>query len=639
MRDGARTSTSASRSVARPNAGREARVPRRALCLAFLIPCVLGLGAAAGDDFADAECQHGVSYFGDFKYPQGFAHFDYVNPDAPKGGTLVRSVGAGFNNFTPFIAKGVSVPGITVIGEQIAYDSLMRPSDDEVGVFYGNLAGCIEVNDDVTEVRMVLRDEARWHDGAPVTATDVKFTFEHIRDHAFPGVKAAFAPIEEVVVQGAKDVLFRFRWPMNVNVVTALGKVAILPEHYWRDRDNSATTIEAPLSSGPYRVGRFELGKFIEFQRVDDYWARDFGFAKGQHNLDVIRYEVYRDATVQREALRKGLIDVFFEGNAALWATGYDLPARDQGLLELRIHDYHEYMGIIRALAFNLTKPRFQDVRVREALTLAFDFDWMNDVLDYGTYERPESFFHGTFLNAGGLPTAGELELLEPFRDQLPERVFTEPPFAESGTGRLRGRQALLRAQALLADAGWTQRPGAGLVNEAGEVFEVEFLVAGPARELLPYIARLERLGIAARIRVLEAAQYINMRRQNKGDAVFGSLATAMPPNQEVAAYYASNSHGNANFARLASPVVDALVARVLSATDRDSLLAASRALDRVLYWGFYFIPVRAVEGQRLVLWSKFGKPETLALSGGFPATWWWDPTRAARVEKALTAD
>ncbi len=604
--------------------------------LTLLIGCTFGLDAAA--DLAEAECRHGVSYFGEFKYPEGFAHFDYVNPDAPKGGILVRSIGASFNNFTPFIAKGVSAPGIGVIGEQIAYDSLMRPSDDEMGVFYGNLAECIAVNDDVTEVRMLLRDEARWHDGMPVTATDVKFTFEHIRDHAFPGVKAAYAPIEAIVVLDDRNVLFRYRWPMNLNAVTALGKVAILPEHYWRDRDNSVTTIEAPLSSGPYRVGRFELGKFIEFWRVPDYWARDLGFTTGQHNLDVIRYDVYRDATVQREALRKGLIDVFVEGSAAQWATGYDLPVRDRGLLELHIHDYHEYMGIIRALAFNLTEQRFKDVRVREALTLAFDFDWMNKVLDYGAYEKPQSFFHGTFLNAVGLPTAAELELLEPFRGKLPERVFTEPPFAASATGRLRGRQAMLRAQSLLADAGWRLDRGA-LVNDAGEVFEIEFLVASPARELLPYIARLQRLGIDARIRLLEIAQYINMRRRNKGDAVFGSLATAMPPNQEVAAYYASQSHGNANFARLASPAVDALVARVLSAPDRDALVAASRALDRVLYWGFYFIPVRAVEGQRLVMWNKFGRPETLALSGGFPETWWWDPQRAARVEQVLAAD
>ena len=474
-----------------------------------------------------------------------------------------------------------------------------------------------------------------------MTATDVKFTFEHIRDHAFPGVKAAFAPIEEVVVLGAKDVLFRFRWPMNLNAVTALGKVAVLPEHHWRGQDNSATTIEPPLSSGPYRVGRFELGKFIEFERVPDYWARDMGFAKGQHNVDTIRYEVFRDATVQREALRKGLIDVFNEGNAAQWATGYDLPAREQGLLDLRIHDYHEYMGIIRALAFNLTKPRFKDVRVREALALAFDFEWMNDVLDYGAYEKPASYFHGTSappLSADGLPTEAELKLLEPFRDDLPGRVFTTPPFGKRAEDAS-ARAALVRAQALLSAAGWRQQNGGALVDDSGEVFEIEFLVAGPARELLPYIARLERLGIVSRIRVLEAAQYINMRRQNKGDAVFGSLATAMPPNQEVAAYYASQSHGNANFARLASPVVDALVAEVLSATGRDALVAACRALDRVLYWGFYFIPVRAVEGRRLVMWRKFGRPETLALSGGFPHTWWWDAELAMRVDEALAAD
>ena len=611
----------------------------RSAAAGCLLAWLLGFDAAAANDIADADCKHGVSYFGDFKYPPGFEHFDYVNPDAPKGGTLVRPIGASFNNFTPMIAKGVGAPGITVIGEQIAYDSLMRPSGDEIGVYYGNLAECIAVNDDVTEVRILLRAEARWHDGVPVTARDVKFTFEHIRDHAFPGVKAAFQTIEEVVVLGDRDALVRYRFPTNLNTVTALGKVPVLPDHYWRDLDNSATTLEPPLASGPYRVSRFELGRFIEFERVRDYWARDFGFARGSNNFDVLRFEVFRDATVQREALRKGLIDVFAEGNAAQWATGYDLPAREQGLLELRDHYFQHYMGILRALAFNLTKPRFQDVRVREALTLAFDFDWVSAVLDYGAYEKPHSYFHGTFLNADGLPTPAEVELLEPFRDQLPDRVFTQPPFAASPTAQLRGRQALLRAQELLADAGWHQRSGR-LVNHAGEAFEIEFLVASAARELMPYVSRLEQLGIESRIRVLEAAQYINMRRHNKGDAVFGSLAIAMPPNQEVAAYLTSQSHGSANFARLASPVVDALVDRVLSVTDRDSLIAASRALDRVLYWGFYFIPIRPVEGQRLVMWSKFGRPDRRSLDlDGFPETWWWDPVRAARVEQALTAD
>ena len=611
----------------------------RSVAVVCLLAWLLGFDAAAAADNADVDCKHGVSYFGDFKYPPGFEHFDYVNPDAPKGGTLVRTIGASFNNFTPFIAKGVGAPGITVIGEQIVYDSLMRPSAGEIGVYYGNLAECIAVNDDVTEVRILLRAQARWHDGVPVTARDVKFTFEHIRDHAFPGVKAAYQTIEEVVVLDEREALVRYRVPTNLNTVTALGKVAILPEHYWRDLDNSATSLDPPLASGPYRVGRFELGKFIEFERVADYWARNLGFARGRNNLDLLRFEVFRDATVQREALRKGLIDVFFEGNAAQWATGYDLPAREQGLLELREHFYKHYMGILRALAFNLTKARFQDVRVREALTLAFDFDWVSAVLDYGAYEKPQSYFHGTFLTADGLPTPAELELLAPFRDQLPARVFTEPPFAASPTAQLRGRQALLRAQTLLADAGWVQRSGR-LVNDAGEAFEVEFLVAGPARELMPYVSRLEQLGIESRIRVLEAAQYINMRRHNKGDAVFGSLAISMPPNQEVAAYLASQSHGSANFARLASPVVDALVGRVLSVTDRDSLIAASRALDRVLYWGFYFIPIRPLEGLRIVMWNKFGRPDKRSFdSDNFPEAWWWDPVRAARVEEALTAD
>jgi microcin C transport system substrate-binding protein len=601
-----------------------------------LLSLCVNLHAAGFEDHEALNWQHGLSFYGDFKYPAGFAHFDYVNPDAPTGGRMVRAMPQSFNNFTPFIVKGTGAPGVDVIVEPMLYDSLMLPSGDEIGVFYGNLAGSIAVSRDSSAVRMRLRDEARWHDGVPVTAADIKFTFEHIRDNASPGVKAAYLSLKQVDVISDKEVLFQYHAPVNLNAMMALGKVAMMPEHYWRDRDSTSTTTEPPLSSGPYRVGKLELGKYIELERVEDYWGRALGLHRGKHNIDVLRFEVYRDATVQREALRKGLIDVFYETNAAQWVTGYDRP----GLKQVK-HSFQQYVGIVQALAFNLTMPRFQDVRVREALSLAFDFRWINRVFNYGIYEEPQSFFHGTSLAATGLPDADELVLLAPHREAVSDRVFSEPPWAGSRSASLGRREALIRAQALLADAGWQFQDGV-LRNSQGESFKLEFLVsnAGGQRIRLPYVAQLKRLGIDASVRLVESAQYVNMRRENKGDAVTGSLAIAMPPNQEVPAYFGSNSRGFSNFAHLSSPVVDALIEHLLTASNRKELIAAGRALDRVLYWGFYFIPLQILEGQRSVRWDKYEQPEILSRDfGGFPSTWWWDPEKAERVRKILESD
>lgn len=584
--------------------------------------------------------QHGLSYFGDFKYPPGFSHFDYVNPDAPKGGRLVQSIGRAFNSFTPFIAKGIGAPGVGVIGQMTLYDSLMWPSGDEVGVFYGNLAGEIKVADDMMEVRLRLRPEARWHDGVPVTTRDIKFTFEHIRDHAFPGVKAAYLSIKQVDAISEREVRFSYKYPVNLNAMMALGKVAMMPEHYWRDRDSSRTTIEPPLSSGPYRIGDFELGKYIEFERVEDYWGQNLGIHRGRHNIDVMRFEVYRDATVQREALKKGLIDYFVESSAAQWVTGYELDGKLSGLLVKEEHHFRQYIGVVSALAYNLTQPRFQDARVREALTLAFDFDWMNATMDYGVYQKPNSFFHGTFLAATGLPSEAELELLLPFKSELPARVFTEPPFEESPLRRLERRDALLRARDLLRETGWRFDDG-WLVDAGGTQFEIEFLTnsSGARRTLLPYADQLSRLGIEANIRLVETAQFLNMRRENKNDAVFGSLGISMPPSLEVPAYFGSTSHGIANFARISSPVVDHLIAKILSARTRRDLVAATRALDRVLYWQFYFIPVRILEPARALVWQKFAKPSREPLYyRGYPDTWWWDREKAGIVSKLLSS-
>ena len=514
----------------------------------------------------ERDWQHGLSFDGDFKYPPGFAHFDYVNPDAPKGGRLVQAIGY-FNSFTPYIDKGLTGPGLVRIIEPKLYDTLLRPSGDEIGVYYGSLAGEIAVSADKTTVWMRMRPEAHWHDGVPVTAHDVQFTFEHIRDHSIR-YKAAYASLKQVDAISDREVRFTFHYPVSLGTMTALGRVVILPEHYWRERDITETTTVAPLTSGPYRVGEYEIGKFIEFERVDDYWGKDLGLNKGWFNIDVLRFEVYRDATVQREAFRKGLLDVFNEPNAAMWVTGYDTQS---GSLVQVYYTYQHYGGILSALAYNQTKEHFQDVRVREALYLAFDWDWTNEVFDYGVYEKPQSFFHGTFLAATGLPSEEELELLAPFRGQLPERVFLEAPFAGSAIDKMSRREALLRARGLLAEAGWAFRDG-WLENEKGEAFEIEFLVStrDSQRLRLPYVEHLKRLGIKAHVRLVESAQYVNRLRLGKVDAVSGKLPIAIPPSLEVPAWFGSRSRALANFAHLSSPIVDALIAKLLSATTRE---------------------------------------------------------------------
>ena len=586
----------------------------------------------------ELQWQHGVSFFGDFKYPPGFTHFDYVNPDAPKGGKLVRGSGVSWNSFTPYIIKGRSAP-VNILGEMSLYDSLMWPSGDEVGVYYGNLAESIAVSDDSTEVRIRLRPEARWHDGVPVTGRDIKFSFEHLKANGGASVRAAFHSLEAVIILEEKEVLVCFRQPVNINsMTTLLGKPAMLPEHYWRERDITETTLEPPLGSGPYRIGDFKAGKYIELVRVTDYWGQDLGIHRGRHNLDVLRFETYRDATVRREGLKKGLLDVFTESNAAQWVSGYDQDKIERGVLRQYKQHWQQYVGAIRALGFNQEKERFTDVRVREALTLAFDLKWINDVLFYGVYEMPESYFHGTSLAATGLPSAAELALLEPYREQLPEQVFTTAPFAASDHAALEGRDAIIEAQQLLAHSGWNISDGA-LRNAAGAPFEVKFLVSDAEAQavLLPYQQQLRRLGISSEIRLLEAAQYFNLLRKGDYDAVFGSLGFSFPPAAEVRAYLHSSSQGIYNFARLASPVVDALSDRVMNADSRESLTAATRALDRVLFWQFYFVPARVIEPARVMMWNKFGQPSTVApYVSGFPATWWWDEEKAQRVEQVL---
>ena len=594
---------------------------------------VLYYSSAIADD--EGQWQHGVSIFDEFKYGADFEHFDYVNPHAPKGGTLVLPTPLYFTSFTPFLSTGVPVMGALAPG--MLYDALFVRANDEAYSIYGNLAGRVKFNDDFSEVTVELRPDAYWHDGEPITTEDVKFTFDHILNNSSAGMRAAMSIIESVETFGEREVLFRFKQigELSKNSFSSPGMyVSILPEHYWRSRDLSKTTLEPPLGSGPYRISDFEQGQFLQYERVPDYWGRDLSVHRGRHNFGYIRYELYRDATIAREALRKGLVDYRVESDPHLWRTGYNVPAREKGWLVMRHNNAKVSSGFQSALIFNTRREKFTDVRVREALTLVFDFEFTNRAIYAGFYSRADSYFSGTELAARGLPSEAELALLAPFREQLPERVFTQPFVLPKGK---ENREDLLRARELLAKAGWKIQDGI-LVDAAGRPFEIEFLTlsANDKRTLLPYMDQLRRLGITSNIRFVETAQYMSRLLEYNYDALLRSIPYGFPPGVIMRAYLSSttaNVPGGANLAGISSPAVDALISEVLGARGSEQLIAAGRALDRSLLWGYYLIPIIGRPEPRAVHWEKFGQPDIEAeYITSFPSTWWWDEARASRI-------
>ena len=607
--------------------------------VAVLLP--LALLAMPAPVAAAERWQHGVSAFDEFKYGAEFEHFDYADPSAPKGGALVLSTAVDYTNFTPFLPFGTSAVGMIAPG--MLYDGLFVRANDEAYSVYGNLAKRVSFAADLSEVAVQLHDNAYWHDGVPITARDVKFTFDHVLAKAHPGVRAALSIIDAVEIQGELELLFRFKpiGGLNKNSFASPATyVAILPEHYWRTRDLGKLSLDVPLGSGPYRVRDFEQGQFMLWERVADYWGRDLAVHRGRHNFDTIRYELYRDATVAREALRKGLIDYWIEADPYQWRTGYDTPGAARGWLVKRQNNAKVQSGFQTALIFNTRRAKLADVRVREALTIAFDFEWTNRAIYDGFYARADSYFSGTELAARGTPGGAELALLEPFREQLPARVFTRPFAFPQATDAEGHRDNLLKARDLLAQAGWTTRDGE-MVDGEGRQLEIEFLTntATNQRTLLPYMDNLARLGIASKIRLVESAQYMNRLLASDYDALLRSLPYGFPPGVEIRAYFTSvsaSAPNSANVAGINSPVVDALVSEVLGARRSDELIAASRALDRTLLWGYYLIPIIGWPEPRAVHWDRFGRPAIEAeYITSFPDTWWWDQERASRIGPA----
>jgi len=586
--------------------------------IATALACGVMVTVAAGG--LRAEPHHGMALYGEPKYGPDFTHFDYVNPNAPKGGKVTLSVIGSFDTLNPFTLKGVPAAGL---GEM--YDTLMASSADEPFTEYGLLAESIDVPADRGSVTFTLREIARWHDGKPVTAEDVVFSFETlVKSHPF--YRGYYAGVAKVEADGPRRVRFTFKPGDNRELPMILGQLAVLPKHYWQGRDFAATTLEPPLGSGAYKIATVDAGRGITYERVADYWGKDLPVNRGRNNFGTMAYQYYRDATVALQAFHGGLYDFRFENVAKTWATGYDVPAVKEGRV-VKEEIANKVPAGMQGFVFNTRRPAFQDPRVRQAIGYAFDFEWTNDTLFHGAYKRTDSYFENSDLESKGLPSPAELKLLEPLRDKIPPEVFTKRYEAPVSKGPNGMRANLLEARKLLDAAGLEVKDGVRVFKD-GKPLAFEILIDSPSfeRVTLPFIDNLKRLGIQASLRTVDTTQYENRTRDFDFDMIVNVWGQSLSPGNEQRDFWgsaAADDPGSRNFAGIKNPAVDALVDAVVRADTREDLEAAVAALDRVLLWGHYVVPHWHSGTYRVAYWNRLKRPEkTPPYSLAFDA--WW---------------
>jgi microcin C transport system substrate-binding protein len=606
-----------------------ARCTRRSLLLS--VPALATLSRIGRAAEAPAGPRHGLSLFGDLKYGPGFAHFDYVNPAAPKGGAVKYSAIGTFDTLNPFTLKGVADGAVGMI-----FDTLLVPAADEPASAYGLVAETVEVAPDRSSVVYSLRQEARFHDGSPITAADVVWTFDTLKTKGHPRYRLYYAEVLKAETVGERGVRFSFRSNDNRELPQIVGEMPVLSKAYWASRDFEKTTLEPPLGSGAYKVATVDAGRAVTYARVGDYWAKDLPVNVGRNNFDSIRYDYYRDGTIALEAFKAGQYDIRFENVAKNWAIGYDGPALAAGLIKKQEIPNKVPQGM-QAFGFNTRKPIFADARVRRALGYLFDFEWTNKNLFYGAYTRTSSYFSNSDFASSGLPAGAELAILQKLQGKIPDEVFTEPYTSPVTDGSGNVRDNLRQALRLLAAAGWSFK-NERLVNQAGEPFAFECLLVEPEfeRVVLPFAQNLKRAGIAMNVRTIDPAQYENRMRDFDFEMTVVVWGEGLSPGNEQRDYWgaaAADQPGSSNYVGIKSPGVDALVDRVIHAADRNDLLASTRALDRVLLHGYYVVPNWHLTYFRVASWDKFAAPANpppyaLALD-----TWWMDPARARDVE------
>ena len=610
--------------------------------VALVVPAVvdpLGLNGVARAD--EKTWRHGLSLFGELKYPAGFKRFDYVNPEAPKGGTVRLSAFGTFDNFNEVVA---GVKGSLAGGTNLVYETLMSPSIDEVASGYGLLAESVSYPEDFSIVTYRLRAEAKWHDGKPVTPEDVVFSFEAFKKN-HPQLSAYYRHVVKAEKSGEREITFTFDGPGNRELPQIVGELTVLPKHWWegtdasgKKRDVAATALEAPLGSGAYKVKEFAAGRSIAYERVKDYWGKDLNVRIGRDNFDEVRFEYFRDITVALEAFKGDALDWRTENSAKNWATAYDFPAvKDKRVLteEFPIRS----SGVMQAFVFNLRRDKFKDPRVRLALNYAFDFEEMNKQLFFGQYKRIASYFEGTELAATGLPEGQELEILQVLKDKVPPEVFTKPYKNPVGGSPENVRANLRESLRLFKEAGYEVRNQKLTNVKSGEAFSMEFLASDPTSErfFLFYKPSLERVGVTVTVRTVDDAQYINRERSWDFDSVTAVWGETLSPGNEQRAYWgsrAADQPGSRNLIGIKDEAVDALIDRVVFAKDRAGLVAATKALDRVLLWNQFVVPQWTYGKQRTARWDRFGHPDEMPKYGAsaFPTIWWWDAARAAKT-------
>ena len=600
-----------------------------------------GLSSARAQTSGEPAWRHAMSMYGDAKYPAGFKHFDYVNPNAPKGGVARLFELGTFDNFNIVIQglKGSIASGANLINQTLTTRSLDEPS-----TAYGLLAEAASYPDDSSYVIYRLNAAARWHDGKPVTPDDIVFSYDVVKKNS-PLYRAYYRHIVKCEQVGERDVRFSFDGPGNRELPSIAGEVPVLPKHWWEDtdaqgrkRDVTATTLEIPLGSAAYRIKEFVAGRTLVLERVKDYWGKDLPHSIGQDNFDELRFEFFRDDTVAREAFKADQLDWFSERSGKEWSTAYDFPAaREKRVIKEKFTD--ESSGRMQGFAFNLRRPLFADVRVRRAFNYAYDWETSDRLLSNGEYHRDSSYFDGIpELMAAGLPEGQELQILETVRDKLPAELFMTPYKNPVGGNEEASRSNLREAARLLKEAGFENRDRK-LVGPDGQPVSVEFLTQDPAdeRSILFYKPSLERLGITVNIRSVDSVQYENRLRNFDFDITTFVWAQSLSPGNEQRDFFGSEAAdrpGARNLPGIKNPAVDALINRIIFARDRDELVASCKALDRVLLWNCYVVPQFAGGFERDARWDRFSRPEPLPkyAASGFPTLWWWDAAKAAKI-------
>ncbi|HEY5379229.1 MAG TPA: extracellular solute-binding protein [Pseudolabrys sp.] len=591
----------------------------------------------------DKKWKHGLSLFGELKYPEGFKNFEYVNPAAPQGGTARQVAFGTFDNFNMVIS---GVKGSIAMGTELMTESLMTPAFDEVSTEYGLLAEAVSHPDDFASVTYRLRANAHWHDGKPITIDDVIFSFNSLKENS-PFYGAYYRHVTKVEKTGEREVTFVFDGPGNRELPQIVGQLLVLPKHWWEGTDKSGnkrnvsqTTLEPPLGSGPYKLKEFVAGRTLVYEKVDNYWGKGLNVGVGANNFKQVRFEYYRDSTVALEAFKGDQLDWRSENSAKNWATAYDFPAIREKKVVLEEFPIRS-RGVMQAFAFNARRGKFKDARVRRAFNFAFDFDEMNKQIFFGQYKRIDSYFEGTELASSGLPQGRELEILQTVKDQVPPEVFTTPYTNPKGGDQQQLRNNLREALKLLREAGYEIK-NTKLVNaKTGEPYTVELLVEEPSFEriMLFYKPSLERIGMTVSVRVVDAAQYENRLRQWDYDIITASWPESLSPGNEQRDFWSSaaaDRPGSRNLIGIKNPAIDKLIERVIFTKDRADLIAATQALDRVLLWNFYVVPQWTYDKQRTARWDRFGHPETMPKYGAamFPTIWWWDADRAAKARR-----